>query len=71
MLYPEGWLNTKDPNDEKDRTHREVSEEVEPQCVSSTNLSTDTSTVVPSADADYPQTISTWGGLANVGGNSS
>lgn len=71
MLYPEEWLNSKDSNDEKGRTHREVSEEVESHCVSPTNFSTDTSTVVPSADADCPQTISTWGGLANVGRNSS
>jgi len=29
-LYPEEWLNSKAPNDEKGRTHREVSEEVAP-----------------------------------------
>ena len=68
VLYPEEWLDSKDPNDEKGRTHREVSEEVESYCVSPMNLSTDTSTVVPSANADCPQTVSTRGGLANVGG---
>jgi hypothetical protein len=30
VLYPEEWLNSQDPNDEKGRTHREVAEEVEP-----------------------------------------
>jgi len=65
MLYPEEWLNS---NDGEGRTHREVSEEVEAYRVSPTTLSTDTSLVVPSADAHRPQTISTRGGLANVGG---
>ena len=68
ILYPEEWLNSKDPNDEEGRTHREVSEEVESYCVSPTTLFTDTLTVVPSPCADRPQTTSTWSSLSNVGG---